>query len=137
MNNIWIKSFSLALSHVASSSTQAAWILTSTLSRVTAFAMSIATKFETEKAQIRKKNYHREYKHTNNCEPLDQLTQPKKKREYDQLNSSKVSILRNSIKSTCSTYTIKLKKKNSYSVIKSGWGFKKEKKIIITYLLWN
>jgi len=45
----------LALSHVASSSTQTAWILTSTLSRVTAFAMSIATKFETEKAQIRKK----------------------------------------------------------------------------------
>jgi hypothetical protein len=102
----------LALSHVASSSTQTAWILTSTLSRVTAFAMSIATKFETEKAQIRrKKNYHREYKHTNNCEPLDQLTQAKKKREYDQLNSSKVSILRNSIKSTCSTYTIKLEKK--------------------------
>jgi hypothetical protein len=30
-----------------------------------------------------------------------------------------------------------LKKKNSYSVIKSGWGFKNEKKFIITYLLWN
>ena len=55
LNKIWIKSFSLAPSQVASSSIQTVWILTSTLSRVTAFATSIATKFETEKAQMNKK----------------------------------------------------------------------------------
>jgi len=62
---------------VASSSTQTVWILTSTLSRVTAFAMSIATKFETEKAQNRKekKNIIANTSIKTIVKRLDQLTQ--------------------------------------------------------------